>query len=204
MFYSAITALLTALLLILCFFAYNKYQERKEKSSNTASEPKAPKAQHTNDSSGTNEYLGLNTRELCMKVLEKLNCQTILHDEAIYFSFQSENFIITTPENGAWIRVYDRVWIESSLDDLDDVCNIRTAVNTANIHQPLNCLYQIDQENKNISVSTWGQFLLVPQIPHIEAYMSSVLSGFFDAHRVFLYEYDKLKKKETSANDQSA
>lgn len=203
MLYSVITALITALVLILCFFAYKKYQERKEDSSNIANEHKGSKAQSQNDN-GTNEYLGMNTRELCIKVLEKLNCQPELYNEAIYFKFQGENFIITTPENGAWIRVFDHIWIESSLDNLDDVCNIRTAVNTVNAELGVTLVFQIDQENKNITVSTWGQFLLVPQIPNIEAYMLSLLSYFFEAHRRFLYEYDKLKKNETSTNDQSA
>lgn len=203
MLYSVITALITTLFLILCFFAYKKYQERKEDSSNIANEHKGSKAQSQNDN-GTNEYLGMNTRELCIRVLEKLNCQPELYNEAIYFKFQGENFIITTPENGAWIRVFDHIWIESSLDNLDDVCNIRTAVNTVNAELGVTLVFQIDQENKNITVSTWGQFLLVPQIPNIEAYMFSLFSYFFEAHRRFLYEYDKLKKNETSTNNQSA
>lgn len=203
MLYSVITALITALVLILCFFAYKKYQERKEDSSNIANEHKGSKAQSQNDN-GTNEYLGMNTRELCIRVLEKLNCQPELYNEAIYFTFQGEHFIVTTPENGVWIRVFDRIWIESSLDNLDDVCNIRTAVNTVNAELGVTLVFQIDQENKNITVSTWGQFLLVPQIPNIEAYMFSLFSYFFEAHRRFLYEYDKLKKNETSTNNQSA
>lgn len=203
MLYSVITALITALVLILCFFAYKKYQERKEDSSNIANEHKGFKAQSQNDN-GTNEYLGMNTRELCIKVLEKLNCQPELYNEAIYFTFQGEHFIVTIPENGVWIRVFDRTWIESSLDNLDDVCNIRTAVNTVNVYLGVTLVFQIDQENKNITVSTWGQFLLVPQIPNIEAYMFSLFSYFFEAHRRFLYEYDKLKKNETSTNNQSA
>ncbi len=203
MLYSVITALITALVLIICFFAYKKYQERKEDSSNTANVHKGFKAQSKNNN-GTNEYLGLNTRELCIKVLEKLNCQPELYDEVIYFTFQGEHFIVTSSENGAWIRVFDRIWIESSLDDLDDVCNIRTAVNTVNAELGVTLVFQIDQENKNITVSTWGQFLLVPQIPGIEAYMFSLLSIFFDAHRNFHYEHEKLKKNETSTNNQSA
>lgn len=203
MLYSVITALITTLFLILCFFAYKKYQERKEEASHTTNEYKGAKAQSQNDN-GTNEYLGMNTRELCIKVLEKLNCQPELYNEAIYFKFQGENFIVTLSENGAWIRVFDHIWIESSLDDLDDVCNIRTAVNTVNVYLGVTLVFQIDQENKKITVSTRGQFLLVPQIPNIEAYMFSLLSDFFEAHRRFLYEYDKLKKNETSTNDQSA
>ena len=203
MLYSVITALITTLFLILCFFAYKKYQERKEVASNTANEHKGLKVQSRNDN-GTNEYLGMNTRELCIKVLEKLNCQPELYNEAIYFKFQAENFIVTLSENGAWIRVFDHIWIESSLDDLDDVCNIRTAVNTVNVNLGVTLVFQIDQENKKITVSTWGQFLLVPQIPNIEDYMSIILSIFFEAHRRFLYEYEKLKKNETFTNDQSA
>lgn len=203
MLYSVITALITALILIICFFAYKKYQERKEDSGNITNKHKGSKAQFPKDN-GTNEYLGMNTRELCIKVLEKLNCQPKLLDENIYFSYQSENFFVTFSENGAWIRVFDYIWIGSSLDDLDDVCNIRTAVNTVNVNLGVTLVFQIDQENKKITVSTWGQFLLVPQIPNIEDYMSIILSIFFEAHRRFLYEYEKLKKNETSTNDQSA
>ena len=40
------------------------------------------------------------------------------------------------------------------------------------------------------------QCLLIPQIPHIENYMSAMLSGFFDAQRSFKEEYDRLKMEE--------
>lgn len=207
MLYSVITALITALVLFLCLFAYKKYEEhKKEETYNTAKEPKVAETQQPNNGDGTNEYLGLNTKELCIKVLEKLNCKLIIPPNVndIIFSFQGENFVARFAGDSKWVIIWDVGWMQSRLDDLDDVCNIRTVVNEVNTQQPLAIQYHINQEDNTITVGTSGWFLFIPQIPDMETYMHSVLSMFFEAHHKFFYEYDKRTKKEKSTDNQTA
>ena len=42
-------------------------------------------------------------------------------------------------------------------------------------------------------VHTKRQFLLTPQIPNIQDYMTAMISGFFDVHRALAHELDRLR-----------
>ncbi len=147
-----------------------------------------------------NEYQGLNTKELCVKILEeKLNCQLQFDEKdesRISFTYQGEYFHVDASKDCLMITIWDTFWGDVSLDDLDDICHIRKAINTVNTGQALTLIYSIDQENQRFSVHTKRQCLLVPQIPHVENYLIAMLAGFFDAQRYFRQEFDKLKRED--------
>lgn len=145
------------------------------------------------------ENQNLSTRDLCVEVLRKLNCDVQFDDENeynMYFTYQGENFSVDTWENGLMITIWDTV----DLDDLDDVSRVRKAINNINVRQNLTLMYSIDEKSQKFAVHTKRQCLLIPQIPQIENYMAAMLSGFFDVQRSFKEEYDRLRlEEETNA-----
>lgn len=149
------------------------------------------------------ENQNLSTRDLCVEVLRKLNCDVQFDDENeynMYFTYQGENFSVDTWENGLMITIWDTWWGTVDLDDLDDVSRVRKAINNINVRQNLTLMYSIDEKSQKFAVHTKRQCLLIPQIPQIENYMVAMLTGFFDVQRSFKEEYDRLRlEEETNA-----
>lgn len=132
------------------------------------------------------ENQNLSTRDLCVEVLRKLNCEVQFDEEneyTMFFTYQGENFRIDTWKDCLMIGIWDVWWGTVDLDDLDDICHIRKAINTININSFLTMVYSIDQEGQRFAVHTKRQCLLVPQIPNIENYLAAMLAGFFDVQR---------------------
>lgn len=145
------------------------------------------------------EKQNLSTRDLCVEVLRKLNCDVQFDDENEYnmhFSYQGENFSVETWEDGLMITIWDTWWGTVDLDNLDDVSRVRKAINNINVRQGFTLMYSIDEKSQKFAVHTKRQCLLIPQIPQIENYMVAMLTGFFDAQRSFKEEYDRLRLEE--------
>lgn len=145
------------------------------------------------------ENQNVSTRDLCVEVLRKLNCEVQFDEEneyTMFFTYQGENFRIDTWKDCLMIGIWDTWWGSVDLDDFDDICHIRKAINTININSFLTMVYSIDQEGQRFAVHTKRQCLLVSQIPNIENYLAAMLAGFFDVQRSFKEELDKLRRED--------
>lgn len=145
------------------------------------------------------ENQNISTRDLCVEILRKLNCEVQFDEEneyTMYFTYQGENFRIDTWKDCLMVGIWDTWWGTVDLDDLDDVSRIRKAINTVNINSFLTLVYSIDQEHQQFAVHTKRQCLLIPQIPNAERYMAAMLAGFFDVQRNFKEELDKIRRED--------
>lgn len=145
------------------------------------------------------EKQNISTRDLCVEILRKLNCEVQFDDEneyTMYFTYQGENFRIDTWKDCLMVGIWDTWWGTVDLDDLDDVSRIRKAINTVNINSCLTLVYSIGQEHQQFAVHTKRQCLLIPQIPNAERYMAAMLAGFFDVQRNFKEELDKIRRED--------
>ena len=188
---------------LFCYFLYNKDKKNKE-------EQEMDRIAKVPNMSVNAEVLPLNkndmeenqnisTRNLCAEVLRKLNCEVQFDEEneyTMFFTYQGENFRIDTWKDCLMIGIWDVWWGTVDLDDLDDICHIRKAINTININSFLTMVYSIDQEGQRFAVHTKRQCLLVPQIPNIENYLAAMLAGFFDVQRSFREELDRLRRED--------
>ena len=188
---------------LFCYFLYNKDKKNKE-------EQEMDRIAKVPNMSVTAEVLPLNnnkmeekqnisTRDLCVEILRKLNCEVQFDEEneyTMFFTYQGENFRIDTWKECLMIGIWDVGWGTVDLDDLDDICHIRKAINTININSFLTMVYSIDLEGQHFAVHTKRQCLLVPQIPNIENYLAAMLAGFFDVQRSFREELDKLRRED--------
>lgn len=188
---------------LFCYFLYNKDKKNKE-------EQEMDRIAKVPNMSVNAEVLPLNnnkmeekqnisTRDLCVEILRKLNCEVQFDEEneyTMFFTYQGENFRIDTWKDCLMIGIWDTWWGTVDLDDLDDVSRIRKAINTVNINSFLTMVYSIDQEGQHFAVHTKRQCLLVSQIPNIENYLAAMLAGFFDVQRSFKEELDKLRRED--------
>ena len=188
---------------LFCYFLYNKDKKNKE-------EQEMDRIAKVPNMSVNAEVLPLNnnkmeenqnisTRDLCVEILRKLNCEVQFDEEneyTMFFTYQGENFRIDTWKDCLMIGIWDTWWGSVDLDDLDDICHIRKAINTININSFLTMVYSIDQEGQRFAVHTKRQCLLVPQIPNIENYLTAMLAGFFDVQRSFREELDRLRRED--------
>ena len=188
---------------LFCYFLYNKDKKNKE-------EQEMDRIAKVPNMSVNAEVLPLNnnkmeekqnisTRDLCVEILRKLNCEVQFDEEneyTMFFTYQGENFRIDTWKDCLMIGIWDTWWGSVDLDDFDDICHIRKAINTININSFLTMVYSIDQEGQHFAVHTKRQCLLVPQIPNIENYLAAMLAGFFDVQRSFREELDRLRRED--------
>lgn len=185
------------------YYFYNKSRQDKmnEEMDRIVNSPSSIVRTGITSESQTNmdEIQNISTRDLCVNVLRKLNCDVQFDEEDSYrmsFTYQGETFQIDTWKDGLMISIWDTWWGSVDLDDLDDVSRIRKAINTININSSLTLVYSIDQENQRFAIHTKRQCLFIPQIPNIENYLSAMLSGFFEVQRSFKEELDKLRKED--------
>lgn len=143
------------------------------------------------------DYSGLATRDLLMAVLANLNCKVDVDDddpERFYFTFQGETFCSNATNDCLMATIYDFSWGSVNVEDIDEVSNLRKAINTTNLSCGLCVMYTIDTEHNRMMVHTKRQILLVPEIRNIEQYVMAMLTGFFEVHRMLGHELDKLRE----------
>ena len=193
------------ILVVIALFCFSYYKAKQKKADqemdrimNAPSETVSAEVLPLNKND-MEENQNISTRNLCAEVLRKLNCEVQFDEEneyTMFFTYQGENFRIDTWKDCLMIGIWDVWWGTVDLDDLDDICHIRKAINTININSFLTMVYSIDLEGQHFAVHTKRQCLLVPQIPNIENYLAAMLAGFFDVQRSFREELDKLRRED--------
>lgn len=188
---------------LFCYFLYNKDKKNKEEQEmdSIANAPNMSVSAEVLplNKNDMKENQNISTRDLCVEILRKLNCEVQFDEEneyTMFFTYQGENFRIDTWKDCLMIGIWDTWWGSVDLDDFDDICHIRKAINTININSFLTMVYSIDQEGQRFAVHTKRQCLLVPQIPNIENYLAAMLAGFFDVQRSFREELDRLRRED--------
>ena len=77
------------------------------------------------------------TKDLCIELLKQLNCEVSVAEEdenRLYFEYQGEHFIIDATNKSFFINIWDPGWYVVPLDDLEQMSNVRKAINTINTH----------------------------------------------------------------------
>lgn len=146
-----------------------------------------------------NKYKGLNTYQLIKALLESLNCRYQENgDGTIYFTYQAENFWLTTGQDNAWVRIIDTQWFDCPADDLQKMSYMQKAINTANSTQQCTAVYYI--ENGNMIVYSKADIIITPETPNVEDYFVAWLTCFFRLKNTVTVEYEKEKNKMEGDN----
>lgn len=185
-----------AFILSLCWYLYDQHKKKAEEQTEepvTETEKTDPINQPpstTKPMSNNNENNGeMQTRELVIDTLLQLNCQPQFSDDeedkSIYFSYQGGNFHINAADGVAFIEIWFTWWHKGTLDDIDELSNIRKAINVLNINTSVTTVYSMDNKNNKIGVHSKKNFLFIKEIPHIQSYLASMLGDFFSTVRAF-------------------
>lgn len=140
------------------------------------------------------------TRDLFLETLIKLGCQYELadgYDERIDFFYQGEYFSAYASNDKLYVSLWDTYWKQVELQDIDEVCCLRKAINTSNINARVTTIYTIDEANNKMIVHSKSTIPLMPSMPIIENYLRAELNVFFRAHHIIEVEMQRQRENMT-------
>lgn len=141
------------------------------------------------------------TTGLVLSTLRKIGCdpQTELQGDItyVYFTYQGEKYTIECNDSCYFIIIYDTWWYSISIySDVEEIANLHKVVNLANQHVNCTLLYTTNNEIEEIGIHSRQILLFRKEIPELDKYLMSILSGFFKAQRLVLTELEKCKVLE--------
>ena len=141
------------------------------------------------------------TTGLVLSTLREIGCdpQTEMQGGItyVYFTYQGEKYTIECNDNCYFIILYDTWWYSISIySDVEEIANLHRVVNLANQHVNCTLLYTTNNEIEEIGIHSRQTLLFRKEIPELDKYLMSVLSGFFKAQRLVLTELEKCKVLE--------
>ena len=122
------------------------------------------------------------TKDLCIELLKQLNCEVTVLEEnenRLYFEYQGEHFIIDATNESFFINIWDPGWYVVPLDDLEQMSNVRKAVNTINNYSGTTIVYYIEEEGQKFILHSKRQCILPKDLPHVKEYLRALLDDFF-------------------------
>ncbi len=202
---TVLNALLFVAVVGVCVWLASRIGKGGKKDSGDGQHADAGNDGHVSESEGgkhddDNKYSGMDTRRLCETILADMNCRVEQDADIagrVAFEYQGETFHIDFSPNCLVVTVWDFAWGAVDLDDIDEVSALRKTVNTVNIRQGAITFYTIDKEGNRMLVHSKRDFMIVPEIPNVAAYMQAMLASFFNLQRTLRLELDELRKANT-------
>ena len=124
------------------------------------------------------------TKDLCIELLKQLNCEVTVLEEnenRLYFEYQGEHIVINATNESFFINIWDPGWYVVPLDDLEQMSNVRKAVNTINNYSGTTIVYYIEEEGQKFILHSKRQCILPKDLPHVKEYLRALLGDFFTA-----------------------
>lgn len=178
---------------------WNNRQENKQMQENVdESHPSASASLSDHDESGNQAR----TRDLFLDTLIKLGCQYELadgDDKRIDFFYHGECFSAYASNDKLYVSLWDTYWKQVELQDIDEVCCLRKAINTSNINARVTTIYTIDEANSKMIVHSKSTIPFLSSMPVIENYLRTELNVFFRTHHII--EVAMLRQRENMTGD---
>ena len=138
------------------------------------------------------------TKDLCIELLKQLNCEVSVAEEdenRLYFEYQGEHFIIDATNESFFINIWDPGWYVVPLDDLEQMSNVRKAVNTINNYSGTTIVYYIEEEGQKFILHSKRQCILPKDLPHVKEYLRALLDDFFAVQKWLSKEIETQNKE---------
>ncbi|RGN79933.1 hypothetical protein DXB41_13395, partial [Segatella copri] len=131
---------------------------------------------------------------LCLELLRQLNCEVRIEHDDIYFTYQNEKFMIEASNDSAFITIWNLHWDMVDSENIQDVENMKKAVNRTNhlVHNTV--LYILYKEEKSYYILSKLQCLLMPNIPNTKVYLAAILNDFFRTKQCYSQVLDDIGK----------
>lgn len=140
----------------------------------------------------------LHTKDLCIELLKQLNCEVFVSEEEenrLDFKYQGEHFIIDATNESFFINIWDPGWYVVPLDDLEQMSNVRKAVNTINNYSGTTIVYYIEEEGQKFILHSKRQCILPKDLPHVKEYLRALLDDFFAVQKWLSKEIETQNKE---------
>lgn len=111
------------------------------------------------------------TKDLCIELLKQLNCEVTVLEEnenRLYFEYQGEHIVINASNDSYFIEMWDPWWCIVPMDDLEQMSNVRKAINTINTHGGVTIFYSIEEEGQKFVLHSKRQCILTKDIPQVK------------------------------------
>ena len=138
------------------------------------------------------------TKDLCIALLKQLNCEVFVSEEEenrLDFKYQGEHFIIDATNESFFINIWDPGWYVVPLDDLEQMSNVRKAVNTINNYSGTTIVYYIEEEGQKFILHSKRQCILPKDLPHVKEYLRALLDDFFAVQKWLSKEIETQNKE---------
>ena len=138
------------------------------------------------------------TQDLCIELLKQLNCEVFVSEEEenrLDFKYQGEHFIIDATNESFFINIWDPGWYVVPLDDLEQMSNVRKAVNTINNYSGTTIVYYIEEEGQKFILHSKRQCILPKDLPHVKEYLRALLDDFFAVQKWLSKEIETQNKE---------
>jgi hypothetical protein len=184
-----IVSLLLVFLAIKIFDDQKSLREEKVASYNAfidSLSTKKTKEQLTETTMETNIEMPIKTRELLIKNLKEMGCETKETPNGnIGFLYQGVYFVAMVEDEIYPVMLYlPQCYVLSSYD-IEEFSNIRKIVNEVNKNFYATVYYDVNSESEEILVHIKMLFYFIPQIPDLHGYLSAIFRCLFDADRSF-------------------
>ena len=138
------------------------------------------------------------TKDLCIELLKQLNCEIFVSEEEenrLDFKYQGEHFIIDATNESFFINIWDPKWYIVPLDDLEQMSNVRKAINTINNYSGTTIVYYIEEEGQKFILHSKRQCILPKDLPHVKEYLRALLDDFFAVQKWLSKEIETQNKE---------
>ena len=138
------------------------------------------------------------TRDLCIELLKQLNCEVSVAEEdenRLCFQYQGELFVIDASNESFFIDIWDPRWYIVPLDDLEQMSNVRKAINTIDNYSGTTIVYCIVEEEQKFVLHSKRQCILPKDLPNVKEHLSALLNDFFTV-KLWLSEQIGMQNKE--------
>lgn len=105
-------------------------------------------------------------------------------DEAIYFTFQAENFTLRVSTGCCFCHLVDPVWHTFDVTDVNELALVKKVINDLNWISPANVVYTKSDDGKLYELNTTCNLFVDESIPYPN-YLLKVLNDFFLTKNTF-------------------
>lgn len=144
------------------------------------------------------------TKTLLVETLDKMKYPYRVEQDdktnlcgCIHLVYRGADFIIYH-EDSDFIRIQLLNWMSTDSRDVEQVSQVRRALNAANWNSPVTTVYSFVQKNDCLTLSCQAVFLLIPQIPDLTEYLEKWLCEFFSAQDEFSLEWQRIENQKNT------
>ena len=149
-----------------------------------------------NSDSETNMEKEIKTRELAISVLKDIGADlTDIGEERIQFDYQGITFLLDLEDDCYFVNIIWPWCHTFNKFDIDEFSRVQRVINTINSYDAVSVFYGIS-DSDDVVLHMKKNLLFIPQIPHIDSYLRSMLGSFFRTVRTLKLEIEKSRLQE--------